>query len=274
MAANWERRHTIGLAILASGVVAVGVFSIYGKSGTDDHWGVWSLLFLVGILVGLLVVIGDGLARRYDGAFIDGRFRISLAQFQLVVWTVLVLATWGAAVFTNIGIEADDPFDVSIPTELWLALGISATSFGSAKLIQARDLDNPPPAPPADPQNPGIIVTPEVATMITARGDDPTAWATRGRLLVRRSPSDARWSDLFASDDANSGGVPDVAKVQMFFFTIVLAFGYGVACADLVSTPEATGITGLPVVSEAFAILLGISQGSYLIKKGVDLRAG
>jgi len=269
MMARWTWGHTLGVVLLAGGVVLVGAASAYGTSEADSRWGLWSLLLLAGILVGILAVIGHRLVRRLDGALIDGRFRISLAQFQLVVWTVLVLSTWGAAVFTNLGIDnpGTDPFDVTIPTELWLALGISATSFGSARLIQGRDMDhNPPPT-----ESFQAIGDNDRSAMIHSRGDDPSKWAARGKLLVRIDPKDASWGDLFASDDADSGGVPDISKIQMFFFTIVLAFGYAVACADLFATPD-DPVTGLPAVSEAFAILLGISQGSYLVKKGVDLR--
>lgn len=49
-----------------------------------------------------------------------------------------------------------------------------------------------------------------------------------------------------------------------------VAFGYAVACVDLFATHGSNAITGLPALNESFVILLGISQGGYLVKKGVD----
>ncbi|HEV3479705.1 MAG TPA: hypothetical protein VG144_09680 [Gaiellaceae bacterium] len=242
--------------------MSVGLLSTYVTFEHDSHWGVWSFLILAALLAALTSSVGLGLTGRLDGALMDHRYRISLAQLQIAVWTFVVLGAWGAAVFANLGInEGSSAFEVSIPSELWLALGISATTFGGAKLIQARDAATPPVRPP-----------PAAEVTLIKRGESLARWEARGKLLTHRGPSDANWGDLFAADGTDAGAVPDISKIQMFFFTIVLAFGYGVACVDLFATHSSGAISGLPPLNEAFVIILGISQGSYLVKKTVDLR--
>jgi hypothetical protein len=60
----------------------------------------------------------------------------------------------------------------------------------------------------------------------------------------------------------------------MFFFTIVLVIGYGVATGEQFVNSTANGIGALPKLDEAFVILLGISHGTYLTRKALpDTRA-
>jgi hypothetical protein len=261
---TWTKWHTAAVLIVVALILALGSASTWISFEKESNWGVWAFIILAALLVGLLGVIGHGLVGRVDGALMDNRFRISLAQFQIAVWTVLVLGAWAAAVFANLGLtESTNAFDVSIPSELWLALGISATSFGGAKLIQAKDARKAPLSIPEQSATGQTLIQ---------RGQSPAAWTVRGNLLAHRIPADATWGDLFAADGTDDGGVPDISKIQMFFFTVVLAFGYAVASIDLFASHGSDPITGLPPLNESFVILLGISQGSYLVKKGVDLR--
>lgn len=257
----WRKWHTFGVLLSIGAILGVGALSVWVEFDSDQNWGVWSFLILAGLLTILLGVIGHGRVRRVDGALIDHN-RISLANFQIAVWTVLVLGAWGAAVFANLAInESTVAFEVSIPNELWLALGISATTFGGAKLVQSREAGTPPAPPP-----------PAAEVALEQSGESPVGWQARGNLLTHVSAADANWGDMFAADGTDAGGAPDISKIQMFFFTVVLAFGYAVACVDLFADQGSDPIPGLPGLNEAFVILLGISQGSYLVKKTVDLR--
>jgi len=268
--AHWKTAHTIVLLVVTGSILGLGAISTYVTFDEAWNWGVWSFIILAALLTALLCVIGHGLTKRVDGALMDERFRISLSQFQVAVWTVVVLAAWGAAVFANLGLNQSGTaaFDVSIPSELWLALGISLASLGGAKLIQASDVRTPP-APIDESSTGGTILAHRIGQ---SSGQPLAGWTTRGNLLAHASPGRATWGDLFAADTASAGGVPDISKIQMFFFTVVLAFGYAVACADLFGTHGTTPITGLPTLNESFVILLGISQGAYLTKKSVDVK--
>jgi hypothetical protein len=254
--------HTLGVVIVGSLVLGLGALSTYVTFDESSNWGVWTFIILAALLLALLGVVGHGLVRRVGGALMDSRFRMSLAQFQLAIWTLVVLGAWGAAVFANLGLDVGaDAFDVSIPSELWLALGISVTSLGGAKLVQIREATSSPES---------ISDVSIGGRMLTQRGESLERWRSRGKLLAHTSPGDANWGDLFAADGVDAGAVPDISKIQMFFFTIVLAFGYAVACVDLFATHGSDAITALPALNESFVILLGISQGAYLVKKGVD----
>jgi hypothetical protein len=65
----------------------------------------------------------------------------------------------------------------------------------------------------------------------------------------------------------------DLARVQMFFFTVILAVGYAAAVAD--ELIKANGkITELPALNSGFVTLLAISQGVYLTGKVVKGGSG
>jgi hypothetical protein len=87
------------------------------------------------LLLALLAVIGHGITGRVEGILIDGRNRMSLSRFQLVIWTVIVLSSFYTAVLWRLSAHAGTPTDLAIPQELWLALGISVTSFVGTPLI-------------------------------------------------------------------------------------------------------------------------------------------
>jgi len=62
-----------------------------------------------------------------------------------------------------------------------------------------------------------------------------------------------------------------LSKVQMFFFTVVIAVAYVVALWDIMSTDAIYGANfTFPAVSDGMVALLGISNAGYLAAKGVD----
>ena len=88
----------------------------------------------VGVLVLLaveLLVIGLLVNGRAIGAFIDNRNKISLSKLQAGAWTVIVLAALATvAVYNLVGQpegSGTTDLNLSIPGELLLAMGISAT---------------------------------------------------------------------------------------------------------------------------------------------------
>jgi hypothetical protein len=75
---------------------------------------------------------------------IDRYNRIALAHFQMLLWTLLVLASYLAAMLTNLmaGSSGINALNVSIPPELWAAMGISAGSFTASKVIALKIPDS------------------------------------------------------------------------------------------------------------------------------------
>lgn len=97
--------------------------------------------------------------------------------------------------------------------------------------------------------------------------------ATRNRAGViykKESPEQAEWLDLFRGDDISNYQIIDVAKVQMFFFTIAIVFTYAVLIWALMSTSAALMQPELsfPPFSDTLNALLGLSHAGYLVVKG------
>src|SRR5258707_2665859 len=85
-----------GLLVLA--VIA----NVAGKSGagvTGFREGTW--LVTLAFLATMLAVAGKTVCSRWDGIFIDRDNRISLARFQLIMWTALIVSALFTGRLTN-----------------------------------------------------------------------------------------------------------------------------------------------------------------------------
>ena len=107
----------------------------------------------------------------------------------------------------------------------------------------------------------------------TARvsGDSPAEVENnrQGTLYANSKISDARVTDMFQGDELGNTMHVDMAKLQMFFFTVIAAMAYLILVfRNLRSTGQDLG--GLPVLSEGVVYALGISHASYLASKGLD----
>ncbi len=86
-------------------------------------------------------------------------------------------------------------------------------------------------------------------------------------VLKNVSPDDARWGDLLKGDEVGKSESVDMGKLQMFFFTFILAVGYAAAIGAIFSSGGP--VVGLPPVEEGMNVLLGISQTGYLATKAI-----
>ena len=94
------------------------------------------------------------------------------------------------------------------------------------------------------------------------------AFRVRGKLLVRSTGRQSAWGDMFASDYSSHAMHVDVAKIQMFVFTVILAFAYAASVANHLIAANGQ-VTALPDLDSGFVTLLGLSQGGYLATKVV-----
>ncbi len=187
---------------------------------------------------------GAGLLRSKSiwGIFVDSRDTWSMTQFQLVLWTFVIIPMLVAIV---IGRATKDPltaWDFTVPGEVWGLLGISLGSTALAAAIKSQKND-----PPGNPLGAG------------------------NRVLARTEVKKARISDMFAYDEGTGSLTRlDVTKFQNFVLTLALAITYLWACLWLfakIGTPS--GITGLPAFSGAALGILGISHAGYLAGKAI-----
>ena len=193
-----------------------------------DRLTAWVAYLLLMLL--FIAVAGQGITHRWDGLLIDRYNRMSLARLQLTLWTVLILATLLAIALASTLAGTANPLAIAIPEQIWVVMGISTTSLVSAPILQARKAD--------------------------------------AKLIAYKAGfEEASWQDLFRGDETGNFPYLDLAKIQMFFFTVVLVVVYGVGIAHLLAGSAA--VTALPEMDSSMIALLGISHAGYLANKAV-----
>ena len=94
-----------------------------------------------------------------------------------------------------------------------------------------------------------------------------------GDLHFHESKADASWSDLVRGDTIANFQYPDLGKIQMFLFTVVLVFGYAALLWGIMSMPQSAQVlhivpsVRLPEFSQTFVTTLALSHGGYLVTK-------
>jgi len=251
MVDHWTRAHSIGIlgltvAIVVLGLVVPGGAHLLGWLGT-----------LV-LMLAFTVVAGHGITGLWRGAFIDERNKLSLSRFQLVLWTTLVLSAFLTAALGNVAGGYADPLAIRLPQELWLLMGISTTSLVASPLLSSTKRTRAP----------SDVQMNRTFDLLSKQGIDKSKVTAEGLLVVNASPAQAQWSDLFKGDETGNAAQLDVGKVQMFYFTVVIAVAYGVALA---ASLEQTvfPFTAFPALSPSILALLGISHAGYLVNKAV-----
>jgi len=74
---------------------------------------------------------------------------------------------------------------------------------------------------------------------------------------------------MFQGDEIGNTMNVDLAKLQMFFFTVIAALAYLILVFRNLRTPD-QDLGSLPVLSDGVVYALGISHAGYLASKGVD----
>lgn len=243
---HWQRRHTVG-------VVALTAFFVW--MALQRPWGLFTswIVSMLGLVVFTLIV-GHGVTGVWKGAFVDDRLRMSLSRLQMLTWTALIVSAFGTIAIARTQGNAITALDVSIPQAVWLVLGISTTSLIGSPLI--RDIKKDPDKAPAK-------VT--AGSMVTEQGGDLTKVVADTQFVTNRSIDQASLADLFMGELVDDFNMLDVAKIQMFFFTLVAILSYGTA----IGTSLRSGLvpSALPTVGEGLLAILGISHGGYLMSK-------
>lgn len=131
-------------------------------------------------------------------------------------------------------------------------------------------------------------VDPIVATEAKRQAEETQAAATKakaasvgedmkankqGTLYANASMDQASFSDMFEGDEVGNAAYIDLAKVQMFFFTIIAGLSYiflllSETLPNLTMAPEM--VKALPVLSAGMIALLGISHAGHLAGKTTD----
>lgn len=195
---------------------------------TFTIWAVSGAVLLVGASV-----LGRYAAHRgWTGFLIDSRGRYSLTQFQLYLWTFIIVSLLSAFFFGRLLLGGtSNPIDFGIPTSVWALLGISAGSTVTSITVKSqKDLSDP-------------------ASVAASSPDDPP-----------------RFSQIFLVEEGvMADQVIDVTKFQNFVFTLILAAAYIAISISLVQTiKNGSDLTSLPDLSQGFLVILGISHAGYI----------
>lgn len=229
--------------------------------------GGWDLLAVFVCLAALLAMLGKAIVNRPLGVFINEQNVMSLSRFQMALWTIVVLASYISYALYRIhmnglggGNPGDkfDPLNIIIDPNLLILMGISTTSFVASPFILGTKRDKTPDA--------------EVAAKTALKsGDSPFEVEDnrQGTLYANTRISDALITDMFQGDELGNTTHIDMAKVQMFFFTVISSLAYLVLIFHNLRT-SGTDLTRLPTLSDGVVYALGISHTGYLASKGLD----
>ncbi len=130
-------------------------------------------------------------------------------------------------------------------------------------------------APAANPGLPAIVATPLPATSSPSGATlsdklDQLNIVPKGQLVTYSNPTDARFADMFKGEETGNMAQLDLSKIQMFYFTIVVAVAYAAALsAIMIGNPTGSMISAFPDLSQGMVVLLGISHAGYLGYKAV-----
>ena len=173
---NWQ------VSVLFAIVAAIVMIGIRADMPPQRAW-----YTILGLLFLFALVAGQGLTGSWRGILIDERNKMSLSRLQLVTWTLVILSAIMAAAMSNVAKGIESPLDFTIPSELWVLMGISTTSLIAAPAILSNAKE-------------------KVAT---------------------KSEGEAAWGDLLRGEELSNADKLDLGKMQMFFFTLILVVAYG-----------------------------------------------
>jgi hypothetical protein len=210
-----------------------------------------------------LLCIGKYTTGEWWGILINERNKIALSRFQLVLWTLIVISALLAVALLRIKAGSSDPLSIALPQQLWELLGISTTALVGSPLILNTKLSKTSKKFKEEHKDEIKAARldgeslPEPAFGILAVGDKP------------------RFSDMFLGDEDGNKTSIDMAKVQMFFFTLIIVFSYAVLLFNLMNTTSTdifrtASPFNFPALDNSLVALLGISSAGYLANKTYD----
>jgi len=212
------------------------------------------LVFLV-IFTGL---VGHGITGCFLGVLIDERFKMSLSRMQLFLWTVVILSGYLTAALANLSAGQANPLSIAVPVQLWALMGISTTSLVGSPLLKSTKKST-------DPDKDQFTKTKNEMGKL---GVDKNKIKNDGLIVENDSPDDAKFSDLFKGEETGNAATLDLAKIQLFFFTVILVFAYAVVLGNDF-TKTVIKICAFPALDTGMVALLGISHAGYLTNKAI-----
>lgn len=223
-------------------------------SNVENRLSSWYVT--IALMTAFGVFLGYAITGYWRGILIDDRNKLSLSRLQILIWSLVILSALFTAILTNTEIDGfAAPLDINVPQQLWILMGIStAAAVGSPLILTNRSTVKANRSEKT-----------KTIKALKEQGYGEVETIANGVVVRNQQPTMARWSDLLKGDEIGDAASVDVGKLQMFFFTFVLALGY---CSAIASLFKASGaITALPAIQDGMNVLLAISQSGYLALK-------
>jgi hypothetical protein len=227
----------------------------------------WNCVLILTFLAVFMWVIGAGICGRPLGILINHRNLMSLSRFQTVLWTLILLSGYLTMALVRIRAwlanpaSVPDPLAIQIEGHLWALVGISTASLVGSPLLASTK----------KAKQPDQMVVANTANTLGRSVQEVNA-AREGTLYGNPTIADASLADMFQGDELADTAHIDLAKVQMFFFTIVAVACYAVMLFNQIrkGNSDPANLAEFPKVSDGLVALLAISHAGYLTKKGID----
>jgi hypothetical protein len=229
-----------------------------------------------------------------QGILVDRRNMMSLSKLQMLIWTLLVISGFITMAALKMAYNVQNPLDVGIPETVWTLMGISTASFVGSPLIKNDNFKS-------DPKDATGKKIPASDKKLALKDSLEGNRDIKGTTVVNSEPWQSSFSDFFRGEEIGNSKGPDLGKIQMFIFTIIIWISYAVIIYHLMkiipekapeilniqhSLNQTTNVTiqqdlqlklsdrisnafDLPDISAGMTALLGISNAGYLAYKAV-----
>jgi len=179
---------------------------------------------------------------------------------QLILWTVIIVSALSTLALFRLahGGAGTDALNITVPEQVWALLGLSGATTAAALAIKGTK------------KNVGVSAQEDIAIqkqLGVVIEQLPAAAGNVGHvgaLITNKGPKGASMADLFSGDEVGDALYVDPGKIQMFFFTVLVAIAYASAVGDVFADQTPVADAFLPDLSTGMVTLLGISQAGYL----------
>lgn len=248
---NQRPRSTYLFAFLT----LIGMFA--SAWNAPDGWN-WILVALC--IAAFIAILGWHITGRPSGILISERNLMSLSRFQMALWTTIILSGFFTIAVLRMKGDVEDPLAIKMDWHLWALMGISTASLVGSPLILSSKKEKEP--------TDGTLQ--KVAENL--KEDSKEIDSNRqGVLYSNPNLSDASFADMFQGDELQNTNYLDLAKIQMFLFTVISAFAYAASLWDMFCKAKGAsgGLEMMPELSDGLVAILGISHAGYLSSKNI-----
>ncbi|HEY4170640.1 MAG TPA: hypothetical protein VGM96_27850 [Reyranella sp.] len=191
----------------------------------------------------------------------DGRY--SNSQCQLALWFGVAMTMYLAMIVLRVA-KLDWTYldGVALTANVMALTGLSALTFGAAKVVTVRKAENAIAASAQGAAAAAATAGMSAQDVVTAA----TIAATSAAKIGGGKPSTPEpdiLTDLFQNDH----GEVDIGDFQMIFVALTAVMIFGLACFNALAVLPYQMHVSLPDVDSSLLAGFGIGQGAYLVKK-------